>query len=65
MTARKPWKHNGRLMPWWLSFTQVWSGRGIGRWWKRRLSKVRRRAWRDPHQRGLAGIESTVNWKDW
>jgi hypothetical protein len=61
----RPWKHNGRWMPWWLSFSEVWNGVGQGRYWKRRLSKARRRAWKDSHQRGLAELESKVNWKDW
>jgi hypothetical protein len=61
----EPWKNNGRWLPWWISFSQTWGGRGQGRYWKRLLSKIRRRAWRDPHRRGLAGIESRVNWKDW
>jgi hypothetical protein len=62
---REAWRHNGRLLPGWVSFTRVWGSRGAGRWWKRRLSKARRRAWRDTHKRGLSGVESTVNWKDW
>jgi hypothetical protein len=62
---REAWRHNGRLLPGWVGFTRVWNKRGEGRYWKRRLSKARRRAWRDTHKRGLAQIESTVNWKDW
>ena len=42
----------------------IWPNRGIGRYWKRLLSK-RRRKWQDVHQRGLANIESTVNYKTW
>lgn len=43
-----------------------WSCPGKGRYWKRRLSKVRRRAWKDPrHPRGLRGIESICNYKGW
>lgn len=60
------WKRNGKRLPWWISFSQCWSDTpGEGRFWKRKLSKARRRAWRDPHQRGLAGLESTVNYKTW
>lgn len=46
-------------------FPKCGRNRGDG-WFKRRLSKLRRRAWRNPdHPRGLAGLESRVNWKDW
>lgn len=51
--------------PFWLTFSYFWPNPKIGRWHKRRLSKARRRAWRDPHTRGLAGVESTTNWKGW
>ena len=54
-----PWVHQGRKMPGWLPFYRVWGGVGNGRYWKRRLSKARRKAWRDPHQRGLRYAEST------
>ena len=65
-----PWIHNGRRMPWWLTFSQVWGTAHEGRFFKRRLSKVRRRAWKDEilrghRPRGLPGAESTVNWKNW
>jgi len=42
-----------------------WGSRGEGRYYKRRLSKARRRAWRDPHRRGLLHWESICNWKNW
>ena len=42
-----------------------WSSRGEGRYWKRRLSKARRRAWKDSHQRGLLHWERLCNWKNW
>lgn len=58
------WRHNGRIMPDWITCTQVWSGRGTGRWYKRRLSKARRR-WRDEHRRGLSHIETECNYKGW
>lgn len=58
----KPYEH-----AWY--FTSRWSRgnhSGIGRRWKRRLAKLRRRAWRDErHPRGLVGMESTVNYKTW
>lgn len=47
-------------------FTQTWGRKaGNGRWMKRILSKARRRAWKDSHERGLVGIESECNWKGW
>jgi hypothetical protein len=62
---RRFW-HNGKLLPWWVSITQTWGRRpGNGRFWKRMLSKVRRRAWKDDHERGLSQLESRVNWRDW
>ena len=48
-----------------ISFSQIWPGRGVGRYVKRRLSKARRRAWKDPHQRGVVGVEREANWKTW
>ena len=61
---RGKWYCKGRWLPWYVSFSQVWSK--SGRDTKRKLSKTRRQAWKDErHQRGLAGIESTCNWKDW
>ena len=59
------WRHNGRIMPDYLCCYNVWTSRGMGRWYKRRLSKARRRAWRDSHERGLVGLESWVNCKGW
>jgi len=68
LTIRRPWKHNGRWMPWWLSGTHVWS-EGQGRFWKRQLSKARRRAWKYEVRTGkplnITSIESEVNWKGW
>ena len=48
-----------------INLFKMWPNEGIGRYWKRRLSKARRRAWRDEHERGLAGTESTVNYRTW
>lgn len=60
------WKQNGKLLPWWITITQTWGSKsGNGRYWKRRLSKARRRYWKDTHKRGLMSIESTCNWKGW
>ena len=58
------WVCNGRLLPEWVSFSQVWPGAGVGRWCKRRLSKARRR-WQDSHRRGLASAEAECNYKTW
>ena len=57
-----------------VSFTSCWGHAGTGRWYKRRLSKLRRgwarmfcrqgdRAYR--HMRGLVGWEGEVNWRGW
>jgi len=52
------------------SFSEVWPGVGTGRYWKRRLSKARRRAWKqgrvvgNPY-RGQLGVEGEVNWRTW
>ena len=55
--------------PDWLSFTQVWPGRGEGRYMKRRLSKARRKYAKQmiKHGRGKEPVtlESEVNWKGW
>ena len=48
-----------------LKFTKVWCSPGVAKYMKRRLSKVRRRAWRDPHKRGIASVESECNWRGW
>lgn len=50
----------------WVQFTGRWGRAGNGKFWKRQLAKVRRRAWKNErHTRGLAGMESTVNYKTW
>ena len=61
-SRRGKWYSKGRWLPWYISFSQVWSK--SGRYNKRQLSKIRRRWW-DTHQRGLAGCESECNWKGW
>jgi hypothetical protein len=69
MTTFPPWRHNGRMLPWYVTFSETWGSRGEGRYWKRQLSKARRRAWRTElaghRPRGLPDIESRVNWKNW
>jgi hypothetical protein len=59
-------------VPHYVTFSEIWSmgnHSGIGRFWKRRLSKARRRYIRDLLRLGRgkepAGLESVVNWKDW
>ncbi len=55
-----------RKYPPYLGIGQIWASAHEGKFWKRLLHKARRRAWRsEGHERGLAGIESTVNWKNW
>jgi hypothetical protein len=55
--------------PWFVSFSERWASPGEGRFWKRRLSKARRRYVRALLKCGRGkepvGIESTVNWKNW
>jgi hypothetical protein len=56
--------------PAWVTFSETWGNvPHIGRWYKRRLSKARRRYVRDLLRFGRAkeptGIESEVNWKGW
>jgi len=46
-------------------WTNRWPGEHVGRYVKRRLSKARRRAWKDAHERGLVGAEREANWKTW
>lgn len=50
-----------------VTCTQMWLSEHEGRYWKRQLSKARRRAWK---QDGIEGkpiniYESTCNWKGW
>ena len=48
----------------WLAMLFRWH-RGQGKFWKRQLSKARRRSYKDTHQRGLARYERECNWKGW
>jgi len=69
-TYRFTWKHFGRKNRA-VHFMQIWPGRHQGRYWKRQLSKARRRAWKEEvflgrgNPRGLAAIERECNWKTW
>jgi len=58
-----------------ISFSEMWASEHEGRFWKRKLSKARRRAGKRlcrygeddlrKVERGLVGIEGTANWKNW
>jgi len=58
-----------------ISFSEMWSSEHEGRYWKRRLSKTRRRAAKRlckfgeddlrRVERGLESIERECNWKNW
>ena len=61
---RRTWKEFGKRISPHAGWTGRWN-KGNGRIWKRRLSKARRRAWKDPHQRGLLDAERECNWKCW
>lgn len=60
--------------PPWVTFGCVWNSRHEGRYWKRQLSKSRRRAWKQGRlergetcglYRGSKSYESTCNYKGW
>ena len=61
---RCTWREFGKRIDPYASFTQRWGSVGEGRYWKRKLSKARRK-WTDTHQRGLKHIETICNWKNW
>ncbi len=58
-----------------VTFSEMWSKAHEGRFWKRQLSKARRKAAKRlcrygeddlaKVERGLAGIEGECNWKRW
>jgi len=62
----RTWKDKLEKKPW-LSFSQIWPSAHIGRYYKKRLSKLRRRYWDldNGHTRGLYGAMSECNWKGW
>lgn len=60
---RRTWKEFGKRVSVHAGFCGRWN-EGCGRYWKRGLSKARRRAWRDSHQRGLLHYETECNWKN-
>ena len=59
---KKTWKEFGKRVNPYATWYGMW--RHGGRFWKRKLSKARRR-WNDEHKRGLLGIERECNWKGW
>ena len=66
LNHRRTWKEFGKRIQIVNGYPCCrWNSRGQGRYWKRRLSKARRKAWRDSHRRGLVGIERECNWKNW
>ena len=53
----------------WVRYGMIWNGRGIGRYWKRQLSKARRRHIKailmgQEHPRIPKRYESECNWKN-
>ncbi len=64
LNHRRAWKELGKRISPYASWTGRWN-RGEGRYWKRKLSKARRRSWKDPHNRGLLNVERECNWKNW
>ncbi len=72
MGWRQIQKHGG--YPKWVGFGNLWNTPGIGRYWKRQLSKARRRAWRQGRAdrgediggyRGQHAYETECNYKSW
>ncbi len=68
LTAKR--KHHHRRVNEKLNCRHLcWPGRGIGKHWKRRLHKARRKFAKDTlhGRRGKepVGLESEVNWKTW
>jgi hypothetical protein len=68
-TYRFTWKAFGRKNRA-ISFMQQWPGRHQGRYWKRQLSKARRRAWKNEilynhRPRSVDRYERECNWKTW
>jgi hypothetical protein len=49
-------------LPW---YCVTWPREHTGKFWKRKLSKARRRFWKTGHARGLPAIESECNYKTW
>ena len=63
---RQTWKKFGKKIDPNAHWLDQWPSIKMGRYMKRKLSKARRRAWKNPdHERGLASLEGEVNWKGW
>jgi len=48
-----------------VSFTEMWVHPHIGRFYKRKLSKARRRAWKEKSDAHLVHWESVCDEKNW
>ena len=48
-----------------VHFTRMWVHPHIGRFYKRKLSKARRCAWKEKSDTHLVNWESECNWKNW
>ena len=48
-----------------VRFTEMWIYPHIGRYYKRKLSKARRRSWKEQSDKHLVSWESECNWKGW
>lgn len=62
---RVTWKEFGKRIDTHVNFTGRWGSRGEGRYWKRQLSKARRRAWKYGHEGALIKYGRICNWKNW
>lgn len=64
--GRRYWNNRA---PEYVSFSECWPGVGTGRYWKRKLSKARRKyhkmVIRYGRGREPTWLESEVNWKTW
>lgn len=62
-------RHWAEEVPEYVSMTERWPGPGVGRYWKRKLSKARRKHAKEQlnGRRGKepTAIESEVNWRTW
>ncbi len=63
---RRTWKEFGkRIQVVNGSVCGRWGSRGEGRYWKRQLSKARRKAWKIGNERSRVKYERICNWKNW
>jgi len=66
---RRTWKEFGKRRCV-IDGYATWGWSSSGKFWKKKLSKYRRRAWKDEVLRGRtnprgSGIEGECNWKGW